>query len=220
MIKMGTQGISALRLGTQRIKKAYLGEVLILGTEKAPSRLPDGYTEVEYISFTGYASIATGVSPSFSAGRYVFDAEFGIFSQASRVIGSASTTGSPVKNFYITTYGSAKIIYAYNYGSGTYANVGTTRGRLLIDWDFLNGELHFGDTTISTTPVSGTTSKPVYFAVPTTGGKMYSAQIYTSGAIKRDFVPCIDPSDVVGMYDIVNGKFYVPTETASAGPAV
>lgn len=38
------------------------------------------------------------------------------------------------------------------------------------------------------------------------------------GAIKRDSVLCINPSGIVG--DTVNGKFYTPTQTAAAGPAV
>lgn len=220
MIKLGAQEIKELYLGGVKVERAYLGETVVFTADK-PSRLPDGYTEVEYISFAKGGSINSGLYPYFSSGRYVFDAEFGAFSAISRFLGSDSnTTVSPSKHFSVRSQGVTQIMYMYNYGTGTYANVGTTKGRLLIDWDFPNGELHFGGTTISTTPISGTTSKPVYFEVPATGGKMYSAQIYASGAIKRDFVPCINPSGVVGMYDTVNSKFYTPTQTAAAGPAV
>lgn len=220
MIKLGEQEIKELYLGGVKVERAYLGETVVFTADK-PSRLPDGYTEVEYISFSKGGSINSGLYPHFSAGRYVFDAEFGAFSVASYVLSSASnTTVSPSKHFGVCLQNTTQIMYKYNYGTGTYANVETTKGRLLIDWDFPNGELRFGGTTISTTPISGTTSKAVCFYVPATGGKMYSAQIYTSGVIKRDFVPCINPSDIVGMYDTVNGKFYTPTQTAAAGPAV
>ena len=64
MIKLGTQNISALRLGGQEIKKAYLGETLVLGVETKPSRLPEGYTEVEYIQSDGASWFDLGVKPS------------------------------------------------------------------------------------------------------------------------------------------------------------
>ena len=39
-------------------------------------------------------------------------------------------------------------------------------------------------------------------------GRLYSCQIYDNGTLIRDFVPCINPNNVVGVYDIVNNVFY------------
>lgn len=70
MLKLGTQDISALYLGETKIKRAYLGESLVFEGSK-PSRLPEGYTEVEYIESSGTQYIDTGVKPSDSLIFYV-----------------------------------------------------------------------------------------------------------------------------------------------------
>lgn len=40
------------------------------------------------------------------------------------------------------------------------------------------------------------------------GKKLYSFKIYDDGTRVRDFIPCKNPSGVVGLYEIVEGKFY------------
>ena len=60
MLKLGETGVSALYLGDAKIKKVYLGSELVF-EEKKPSRLPAGYTEVEYIYPADYrATLNTG----------------------------------------------------------------------------------------------------------------------------------------------------------------
>ncbi len=53
MLKIGAQDITGLYVGETKIEKAYLGEELVFSAEKKPSRLPEGYTEVEYIAGAG-----------------------------------------------------------------------------------------------------------------------------------------------------------------------
>lgn len=58
--------------------------------------------------------------------------------------------------------------------------------------------------------------------------KVYSLKMWdTNGNLVLDFVPCIDPSGAIGMYDAVGGKFYGNSNTSTssynifiAGPAV
>lgn len=61
-------------------------------------------------------------------------------------------------------------------------------------------------------------------AVTSIKAKLYSAQIYNGASLPliRDFVPCINPSGAVGLYDLVGAKFYgnAGTGVLSAGPAV
>ena len=38
--------------------------------------------------------------------------------------------------------------------------------------------------------------------------KLYSCDIYDNDVLVRDFVPCKNPSGVIGLYDVVNGVFY------------
>ena len=37
---------------------------------------------------------------------------------------------------------------------------------------------------------------------------LYSCQIYDNGTLVRDFVPCINGSGEVGLYDLVGKQFY------------
>ena len=52
--------------------------------------------------------------------------------------------------------------------------------------------------------------------------KVWSAQLFDDGQLIRDYVPCKNPSNEVGLYDLVDGEFY-PNAGAgvfSAGPEV
>lgn len=57
MIMLGGQKIAAMYAGAQKIAKAYAGENKLFGEDAVPSRLPEGYTEVEYIETDGYSYI-------------------------------------------------------------------------------------------------------------------------------------------------------------------
>lgn len=49
---------------------------------------------------------------------------------------------------------------------------------------------------------------------------IYSCKIYDNNALVRDFIPCYNPSNVAGLYDLVNGQFYLSaTSTALLGGA-
>ncbi|MBQ4353596.1 MAG: discoidin domain-containing protein [Clostridia bacterium] len=45
--------------------------------------------------------------------------------------------------------------------------------------------------------------------------RMYSCQIYDNGTLVRDFVPCVDYSGEVGMYDLVSAVFYGSSGTGA-----
>ena len=53
-------------------------------------------------------------------------------------------------------------------------------------------------------------------------GKLYSLKMHYGNHLIRDFVPCKNPSNVVGMYDLINETFYGSANSSvfSAGPAV
>ena len=52
--------------------------------------------------------------------------------------------------------------------------------------------------------------------------KLFSCQIEKEGSLVRDLVPCIDPSGSVGVYDLIDEKFFgnAGTGTFTAGPVV
>jgi hypothetical protein len=54
-------------------------------------------------------------------------------------------------------------------------------------------------------------------------GRVYTFQVYDNGTLVRDLVPCVNPNDIVGMYDIVNNVFYTTADDNYqfvAGPIV
>ena len=67
------------------------------------------------------------------------------------------------------------------------------------------------------------TSVPMYMfaynsngtATPSGAMRIYSCKIYDNGMLIRDYVPCKNANNIVGMYDKVNRKFYVNLGTGS-----
>ena len=53
-------------------------------------------------------------------------------------------------------------------------------------------------------------------------GKLYSCRIYNDGVLIRNFVPCKNASNVVGLWDDANSTFYpnAGTGTFTAGPEI
>jgi hypothetical protein len=52
--------------------------------------------------------------------------------------------------------------------------------------------------------------------------RLYYFKLFVEGTLVRDMVPCIDPNNVVGLYDTVNNVFYSSPNGAAfvAGPTV
>lgn len=193
------------------------------------SRLPVGYTELEYIHSDGKSGINTGFNTNFASTRHVLDIEADNY-----------VSGVSGNNYIITMTGVASRYYCflsrpsqnkirYRYYTNAYQEKyeDITGKRLIIDWNFPEGKLHVGASSFITNPVNYTMGTFTHFFVMEQGdggipAKMYSAQIYTNGTIQRDFVPCIDPFGAVGLFDLVEEKFYpnAGTGTFTPGPAV
>lgn len=47
--------------------------------------------------------------------------------------------------------------------------------------------------------------------------RCYSCKIYDNSVLVRDFVPCIDPNGVYGMYDMVGRQFYASKNGSFTG---
>ena len=239
MIKLGTQNISALHLGGQEIKKAYMGETLVLGEEKKPSRLPEGYTEIEYIEASGTQYINTNVKPT-SKIKFTVDIEpltkpteildYMMFAQSQYVPSSSGAS----KYFFILKFGSngLQISQAYVTSSATYKTISTNNNprRMVAVVDYPNKKaLIEGESELSLTGIATSTSMTTISILKEPSNrkndikaKLYSCQIEVDGASVRDFVPCSNPSGAVGLYDLVGAKFYgnAGTGVLSAGPAV
>lgn len=182
--------------------------VFLAGPPKAT--LPDGYTQVEYIQSTGIQYINTEFNPSsetrvdmtceptttgtwkgiFGARKSASVDEFGVDIPSATEI--RSMYGTESKNLTVST-----VLQKFSIVKNK--NVCTVNG-----------------TAITHTKQNFTTSFPIRLFDKNSGGsawgqismKLYFCQIYDNGTPVRNFIPCKNPSGVVGLYDLVDGKFY------------
>lgn len=213
--------------GTARkIKKGYIG---IENFVKKP--LPNGYTQIEYIQSSGTQYFNTGFKPNNNT-RVVMDFEntgdySGMTTSLCPFFGARNASSSAVFALWIGTktfpqYGNV----AYNKNGNFTVNLNT---RLI--YDFNKNVVTIGDTTITCATATFTTSYEMclltinnYGTIESrrASGKLYSCKIYDNGTLIRDYVPCKNSVGTVGLYDMVNGKFYANagTGTFTAGATV
>ena len=233
MLKLGTQNIAALHLGGAGIQKAYLGEAVVFGAGK-PSRLPEGYTEVEYIKSSGTQYINLMKAPNSNIAVTID------FSVDSTPAGEQTLFGNYFKSYGSTTYYQFRCM-AYN--GNIQVNVSTrwtivantlSPGRHNISLDVYKKQVIYDGTSTSIDTFSIYTQRNMglfaaYYSVNNESGwstycsmNLYSCQISEKDVLTMDLVPCIDPTGAVGLYDLVEGKFYgnAGTGAFTAGPAV
>lgn len=195
----------------RKIKKGYIG---IETFEKKP--LPSGYTQVEYIQSSGTQYIDTGFVPNQDT-RVVCDCEYQASSSswlfAVRVAsGKGSFSFLSHNNRFRTDYGAS---YTQYFATSTTQVTRIDKNKNITT---INGN----ETLTDTTTAFNSTYPLFLFAVNTAGtpsgyssAKLKNMQIYDNGTLVRDFVPCKNSSGTVGLYDVVNGKFYINAGTGS-----
>ena len=200
------------------------------------SRLPAGYTELEYIESTGTQVIDSGVSPSS-----ILKVEMDI-SPANRpgtLFGSwVKVSSTSWARFSLALLSTASLnALRVNYGLNKYIDVASfeqTPLERIFAYIISNGNsANYGygnfDGTISGQGTFSNIPTCSLLAYHSTIGfsdylraKLYSCQMYFDTTLIRDFVPCINPTGTVGLFDLVEEKFYgnAGTGTFTAGPAV
>lgn len=204
------------------------------------SRLPDGYTEVEYIENTqnGKACIDTNYIPNQDT-RILCSYQSTYNSQYGRIWGSGTNTKT---NAIMINYeGGVTYQLRVKWAKGSNWTTTSVYGDYNVHtYDFNKNNLYFDGTLVSTTSYTTFQSSDniALFAYINNGtppfssqyqefawGKMFYCKIYDNDILVRDFVPCIRDNDsVAGMYDLVNNVFYPPVNYTSyqfvAGSAV
>lgn len=216
---------------------------------KPASRLPDGYTEVEYIQSSGNAGINTGLfGNTLAKTRWVFDAEPLDSINKFLLLGCSYSKSSGGEFNYFELSGSSSYYFAHfgtkiqnitnllslnrmtiEFDATSYNTAGTTSTQIIGSVDGNSFEFTASaNSNIKNLPVAfifaanrrtGSVAK-IYYAGQ---GKLYSCKVYNAAsAVLRDFVPCINPSGTVGLYDLLEGKFYANKGTGAftAGPDV
>lgn len=183
--------------------------------------LPSTYTKTDYIEATGTQYIDTGYVPN-STTRVVLDfestgADFGCLFGAR----TSSNSGDSKNTFGMWVQDATAFPH---YGDGVYNQKPITKPvntRLTID---MNGATTtIGDTSVTFDRATfGSGCNLTLFGMNTMGnidsrravGKLYSCKIYSGSTLMRDFVPCINPSGVAGLWDKLTGAFYSSAEGA------
>lgn len=193
-----------------------------------PGLLPTGYTQVEYIQNTSNAYINTGVKATGTT-RFMFHFidEGADGSNSTRWIFGCTNLVSLTGTYFI----GMRSVYNNHYGR--YATVEYNLGNISKGETIINltgnvlqikvGASSYNHTFDEATFTSTGTiillaNTQNYRVVLPTHGKILSATIDDV----RNFVPCIDPNNVVGLFDTIGRRFYSsPNGTAFvAGPSV
>ena len=189
------------------------------------SRLPVGYTEVEYVENTGTSYFNTNFTPNQDT-RIVMQYQMVTDTGAGRFWGAGAwNSATGIEPNYEGGY--LGISWLGKTSWTRFNNVAADYNKHTLD---LNKNYLYLDETLvgSNTYTTRTASDPIgvftyigggrpssstYWGVEHFKGKMFSFQIYDNGTLVRDLVPCIKDSDnTVGAYDLVNDVFYtVPT---------
>ncbi len=195
-----------------------------------PSRLPIGYTEVEYIQNTGTSYLDTNFKPNTNT-RILTEMQAVSTSNYPRLFGAgmwnaaaginlAYQTDGGTNNIHINWYGNTSWSYytsfTFDYNKHTYdlnKNYLYRDGTLVGSTSYTTSYQSTDNLGVFTYISGGRPSSSGYWGQEHFIGKMYSFQIYDNGTLVRDLVPCKrDNDNTVGAYDIVNDVFYtVPT---------
>lgn len=196
--------------------------------------LPSDYTQVEYIENTSTAYINTGVKPSLSL-AFEFNIAFTKYFPAGdvtehSVMGSRNQSDS---NSGIAIWITTSSIWSYSYGNSLggiqfldtdeFYTFEQDKNSIKRDGNVLGvfsaQELH--DTSYNITIFNLNNGRSgMDGRIAKIKAKYWV--IKDGDTIIRNYIPCISPTNVVGMYDTVEGKFYSSPNGVAfiAGPVV
>ena len=182
--------------------------------------LPSGYTQVEYIENTSTAYIDTGVVATFTnmtgcECKFIKNSKGGHSNGTVYISGAATAANNGFLLRWQDSIG------------GAYGRL-TTRSGHIKNGDTVYVSLKNGILTYKVNSVDFTITLPIVndgfvsgsivlfdtrrgdsaYQAATLGAKMIYAKYYYGDILVRNFIPCINPNNKVGMYDTVEGTFY------------
>ena len=184
------------------------------------SKLPSGYTELEYIQSSGTQYIDTSFKPNQNT-RIVADMKLEDKTSTFVLFGSRASVSS-LRYEFLSNSG----LFHSPYNTSAGSTMTATLDKIIID---KNKNVTSVNNNIFSTfsPSTFQCNWNLYlFAVNNNGAatlqahaKLYSCKIYDNDTLIRNFIPCKNPSGVVGLYDLVNNQFYqnAGTGTFTAG---
>lgn len=203
------------------LKYGYSTEYKKIIVEHAVPGLPDGYTELAYIESSGTQCINTGIKIS-SSDSVKMDIEITSKPSEQIFIFGSTTTGDgerygvtyvPNSNYWRNVLGPNMYNFPTSLGVVGKHTVVKDGGKCTID-DVI-GDVNSVEFTSS--------GDFTLFCQNRDNGefrlfasmRLYFCQIYRKGSLIRNFIPCKNPENVVGLYDKVSSQFF-----ANAGSGV
>ena len=180
-----------------------------------------GYKKLEYIQSSGTQYIDTGFKPNQNTKIEldVLSAE-GTSSNIPYIFGTQDSNNNYFVATWVLGYGSGMVTTGINLYDGKFHVVKVENGALYKD----------GSIIAQRTVSSFSIGVPIFlFAVNSSrqsmgygACKLRSCKIYNNGMLVRDFIPCKNPSGVIGLWDDVNSVFYqnAGSGTFISGPEV
>ena len=198
---------------------------------KGSSRLPSGYTQVEWIQSSGSQYIDTGMKTTNET-SIIIDAQVLAMNQEQYGGGLLFGSCNPGQNSGHEAY-----VWQYNFNAvyNSTANVDTqtlTVGdRLRVEFiknvcTVIKNEQVFYTHTFSASTFTSTVNLYLFLLPRSTQYfgkiKLYSCEIYDGNALVRDYIPCKNPDSTIGLYDLVNSVFYTNAGSGIfvAGPEI
>ena len=183
----------------------------------SPNALPEGYLQLSYIESSGTQYIDTGFKPNNNT-RVVMD----VMSTSSGTFAFFGTRDTETTNAYILWQLSDTSIRS-DYGAGqVQQTVDSAVVRTTIDKN--RDTCVFASLVVENEASQFTCTNNLLLLTTSTGGavdtrkmsaRLYSCKIYDDDLLIRNFVPVKNESDQVGLYDLVEEKFYANAGTGA-----
>lgn len=226
--------ISDVYVGSTQYSSIYYGSNLIWQANTGP--LPTGYTQLEYI-----ASTKTG-------GQYI-DLNILLYDTLNKnydiaikfraigagqdnttqgtIFGCQDNTGSPWPGTFIRV-SSSSMSGRYIGGSDKDNILGTIGNDIELTEKTPPAKNVYNYNNSGRTHTWGTSLFCIFNSQDKTAriryleARLYYFKLFVEGTLVRDMIPCIDPNNVVGLYDVVNNVFYSSPNGAAfvAGPSI
>lgn len=199
-------------------------------TAHPSGRLPEGYTELEYIQSTGTQYIDTGFKPKNTT---KITADFQVTTQpTSHLIIFGCRTGYSSADQFVLGFAGHKspAVWRADFGSGQTSFPSTVVWSSRFTAVFDSSACTLNADSVNNTNSTFTSTHDLFLltdndnetAAGYISAKLYACRIYDNGTLARNFIPCKNAAGMIGLYDTVGAEFYPNAGTGSftAGAAV
>ena len=244
MIKVGTTEVTNIHLAGWEVQRAYVGGDLVFQAQK-PSRLPAGYTEVEwiqngestngnYIPFIYNLPAHTGAKKFQIKFESLHPGTYNSYSGLNCVYARNLSTTSQTNVYFVGFYNYTIVFQRGSNNSRTKTVDSKNGGIFDVTIDSIAKTVTVNGQTFDTGstnafyaskgcgifyPGNGSTSISQTGCYPVYKTRIYTVKMWDeAGVLLFELVPCISPSGILGFYDTVGEIFYknMNTNTNSA----